>query len=170
MKKSYVLAVVVALVVGLAALTLGRPAVAEPQTVDFKATLDGYHETPAISTTGTGTFTAKLSHDGSTLEYELTYSGLETNTLFAHIHLGQPSVAGGVSAFLCGGGGKPACPNTEGTVTGTVSAADVIGPIPQGISAGEFDELLKAMRSGVTYANVHTVSHPGGEIRGDINR
>jgi hypothetical protein len=53
-------------------------------------------------------------------------------------------------------------------VTGTVEAADVIGPGGQGISAGEFAEFLRALRSGNTYANVHTVTFPGGEIRGQI--
>ena len=70
--------------------------------------------------------------------------------------------------FLCGGGGKPACPNTEATITGTVTAANVIGPAGQGISAGQFDEAIRAMRSGLAYANVHTVSFPSGEIRGQL--
>lgn len=110
-----------------------------------------------------------MSADGTTLSYTLSYSGLEgTTTLFAHIHFGQRDVAGGVAAFLCGGGGKPACPNTAGTVSGTVVAADVIGPAGQGIAAGEFGELLTAMGDGITYANAHTNKHPGGEIRGQI--
>jgi len=54
-------------------------------------------------------------------------------------------------------------------VSGTVVAADVIGPVGQGIAAMELDEILKAMRSGVAYANVHTNNHPTGEIRGQIN-
>jgi hypothetical protein len=44
----------------------------------------------------------------------------------------------------------------------------VIGPAGQGIAAGEFEEILRAMRSGVTYVNDHTDKHPGGEIRGLI--
>ena len=46
---------------------------------------------------------------------------------------------------------------------------DIIGPAGQGITAGEWGELVAAIRSGVTYANVHTTAHPGGEIRGQIN-
>jgi hypothetical protein len=76
-------------------------------------------------------------------------------------------VNGGVATFLCGGGGKPACP-PSGTVTGTISASDVIGPASQGIAAGELDALVRAMRHGVTYANVHTDKFPDGEIRGQI--
>jgi hypothetical protein len=55
-------------------------------------------------------------------------------------------------------------------VTGTVTAADVVGPTGQGVSPGEFEEILDAMRAGVTYANVHTTKIPGGEIRGQIGR
>ena len=93
---------------------------------------------------------------------------LEAPVLFAHIHFGQRSVNGGVAAFLCGGGSKPACPQS-GTVTGTIVPTDVIGPVGQGIAAGEFDELVAAIRAGRAYANVHSTKFPGGEVRGQIN-
>jgi len=44
----------------------------------------------------------------------------------------------------------------------------VIGPSGQGIAAGEFAELIRAIKGGRTYANVHSRSFPGGEIRGKI--
>ena len=107
--------------------------------------------------------------DDSSMEFELTYEDLEgTVTTQAHVHLGNKSDSGGVSYFLCGGGGRPACTPTSGTFTGTVTAADIIGPTGQGIAPGEFAEVLRATRAGVTYANVHTNKHPGGEIRGQI--
>lgn len=37
-----------------------------------------------------------------------------------------------------------------------------------GIAAGEFDELILAIREGATYVNVHTTGRPGGEVRGQI--
>lgn len=148
---------------------LGPLAAGQPGEKRFKATLNGFQEAPANSTTGTGEFRARLDAAETTLTYEIEYSGLEgTSTTAAHVHLGQRAVNGGVSFFLCGGGGKPACPATQGTVTGAVTAADVIGPVGQGIAAGEFAEIVAAMRNGVTYANVHTDKHPGGEIRGQI--
>jgi hypothetical protein len=142
----------------------------------FSAKLTGFQEVPAISTAASGTFRATL--DGEELSYTLSYSGIEGGTAFAaHIHLGQPGVNGGISAFLCGGGDKPACPATEGTVAGVIDPADIVGPAGQGIAPGEFDELIRAMRAGVTYANVHSMgatpplpSFPGGEIRGQIKR
>jgi hypothetical protein len=132
------------------------------------ARLIGYEEVPAISTEGNGKFKAKISSDE--IQFQLRYSDLEGgNVLFAHIHLGQFTANGGVSAFLCGGGSKPACPQIQpATVTGTITPADVIGPTGQGIAAGEFDELVEAIEAGVTYANVHTTQFPGGEIRGQI--
>jgi hypothetical protein len=133
----------------------------------FKARLQGFQETPAISSTGRGEFTASIR--GDAIDWELSYEGLEgTPTTAAHVHLGQKAVAGGVSFFLCGGGGKPACTNTSGSFSGTATAADVIGPTAQGVAAGEIAEMIRAMRAGKTYANVHTGKHPGGEIRGQI--
>ena len=51
---------------------------------------------------------------------------------------------------------------------GVITAANVIGPAGQGIAAGEFAELIRAIKGGRTYANVHSSSFPGGEIRGKI--
>jgi CHRD domain len=136
---------------------------------DFEARLKGFNEVPAVSTEASGRFEAEI--DDETIEYELSFGGLSAPVLFAHIHLGQKDANGGVSAFLCGGGGKPACPQ-EGTVEGTIVPADVVGPATQGIAPGEFDELVEAIEEGVTYANVHSMApagFPGGEIRGQID-
>lgn len=130
--------------------------------------LSGYHEVPAISSSGTGSFKAEIAENGQSIAYELRYSGLATAVSAAHIHFAQRDVNGGVSAFLCGGGGKPACPQS-GTVTGTIVAADVVGPAAQGIAAGELAELIAAIRAGRTYVNVHTATYPGGEIRAQLN-
>jgi hypothetical protein len=138
----------------------------------FSAKLTGFEETPSESTPGHGSFRARIV-GGDTIHYTLHYEDFEAaegNTLFAHIHFGQRGVAGGVSAFLCGGGNKPPCTPTEGTIEGDIVASDVIGPAGQGIAAGEFDELITAMRKGYTYANVHTTLNQPGLIRGQIHR
>jgi hypothetical protein len=90
------------------------------------------------------------------------------SALAAPIHFAQTSVSGAVVAFLCGGGGKPAYPAVWGTVTGTIVAADVLAVPTQGIAAGDLGAVLRAVRAGVTYANVDSVAFPGGEIRGQI--
>ncbi len=131
-----------------------------------KGSLDGYQETPSISTAGRGDFRAEV--DGTTIRFRLRYEGLEGGAVAAaHLHLGQQHVAGAVIAFLCGGGGKPACP-ASGTVEGTIVAADVIGPSAQGIAAGQYDELVRGVKAGAVYANVHTATYPAGEIRGQV--
>ena len=56
---------------------------------------------------------------------------------------------------------------TPGTVTGTVTAADVVIDA-QGISPGEFGKVLRAIVNQDTYVNVHTTRLPGGEIRGQL--
>jgi hypothetical protein len=154
----------------LLALGIGSYAVAGGGKDHLKADdLTGLQENPDISTTGTGTFEARIDDDAQTITYELSISALEGGApLQAHIHFGKRAVNGGVAAFLCGGGDKPACP-ADGTVAGVVDAADVIGPGGQGIAAGEFDELVAAMRAGHSYVNVHTPTWPGGEIRAQVN-
>jgi hypothetical protein len=131
-----------------------------------KARLNGFREVPPISTTGEGEFEAKV--DDLAIVYELTYVGLESPAFQAHIHFGQERHNGGVIAFLCGGGDKPPCPQFAGTVTGVIDPSDIIGPTNQGIEPGSFEEAVRALLSGITYANVHTDRFPGGEIRGEI--
>jgi hypothetical protein len=163
MKKLLLGAAVVLVVVGL--LVAVAPARDGDRGRSLDTKLHGFSEVPAVSTTARGDFKAKLR--GDSIEFRLRYRDLEAPVRFAHIHFGQEDVNGGVAAFLCGGGSKPACPQS-GTVTGTVTASDVIGPTDQGIAAGELDELVRAMKAGVAYANVHSDKFPGGEIRGQI--
>ena len=164
---------VVALIVGaFAVLAVGSYATADSgkknvSTGPMSGYLEGAPSGP-VSSSATGSFEATIDDASSEINFRLTYDGLEAPVLFAHIHFGQRSVNGGVAAFLCGGGGKPACPQS-GTVTGTIVPTDVIGPVAQGIAAGEFDELVAALRAGRAYANVHSTKFPGGEVRGQIN-
>jgi hypothetical protein len=135
--------------------------------------LTGYEEVPAISTAASGDFRATLRASQGEIAYRLSYTALSGNVTQAHIHFGQMSVNGGISAFLCsnlgnGPAGTQACPPGPATVEGTIRPADVVGPTEQGIAPGEFDELIDAIRAGVTYANVHSTTHPMGEIRAQL--
>lgn len=155
----------VAAVAASVALVIGA-AVAMAVRTNADAQLNGYKEVPAISTTGGGRFSAEIGN--GKVDYTLRYGDLEGgDVLFAHIHLGRPATNGGVAAFLCGGGSKPACPQS-GTVTGVIVASDVVGPVEQGIDPGEFDELKRAIKAKSTYVNVHTETFPTGEIRGNL--
>jgi hypothetical protein len=142
--------------------------------------LSGYQEVPAISTTGNGTFKARIDRNGQQISYRLTYADLESSVTQAHIHIGQRAVNGAIVAFLCSNlpnppAGTPACPPAPGTVEGTIEPADVRDttaanpPVGgQGIEAGAFDELVDAIKARVTYANVHSTKWPGGEIRAQL--
>ena len=143
--------------------------------------LTGYEEVPSVSTTGNGTFNARISNDESRIDWELSYSDLEGAVQQAHIHLGNVGVNGGITVFLCtnlgnGPAGTQPCPAPPATISGTILAADVSPNIPatqaarnQGLNTGEIDELIRAIRAGATYVNVHSTTWPGGEIRSQID-
>src|SRR5262245_45698372 len=163
----------VSVVIGLL-LAVGAFAVsAHDNDNRVRARMSPSQEVPAVSSQASGDFEARIEDNSVT--FKMSYEGLEGgNTLFAHIHLGQRSVNGGVMTFLCGGGTKPTpCPNVSGTVEGTITAADILttGANPPGsqqLPAGAFDEFVSALRNGTAYVNVHTVASPGGEIRGQV--
>jgi hypothetical protein len=172
MKKLWFAVVALFCVCALASAT-------EKEKSRLSATLVGINETPAtVITNATGTFKATLNDD-STLTYTLTYNNLSSAVLQSHIHIGATKISGGVSIFLCsnlgnGPAGTPACPDDathSGTVSRTVSAADVVGgAAAQGVPAGDFQDVVRAIASRVTYVNVHSRNFPAGEVRGAIQQ
>jgi CHRD domain len=59
------------------------------------------------------------------------------------------------------------CP-PSGTITGTITEADVIAVPAQGVMVGDLPGIIRAIRNGAAYVNVHTTSFPTGEIRGQL--
>lgn len=159
----------------LAAPTLADPSRDHSRRGDrIEARLKGFAEVPAVSSGASGRFKARIDHASMSLSYELSFSGLEGDVRQAHIHFGQHGVNGGVMVWLCQtavnvspGALTPQCPQS-GTVSGVVSAADVIGPAAQGIDATQFAEMAKAIGAGVAYVNVHSSKFLAGEIRGQL--
>jgi hypothetical protein len=149
------------------------PALASAERIQTR--LSGYEEVPAVSTLASGEFRAMISPDETFIDYELTYSGLQAPVTQAHIHFAQPAVNGGIVVWLCGTAalpgpaGTPSCPES-GTVSGTIFAAQVVGSATpsQQLTAGDWAEVIDAIRAGSAYSNVHTLVSPGGEIRGQI--
>jgi hypothetical protein len=135
---------------------------------EFRAELKGRNEVPLTLSDARGTLELKVNDTDTSVHFTLEYSGLQTTVLFAHIHVGQPTFNGGVTVFFCGGGGRPACPQS-GTVEGDITANDVLAITTQQLEANNLAKLLAAIRAGKTYANVHTMTSPGGEIRGQIH-
>lgn len=167
MRRTFLAALGITFVLAAGAATAQGP-------IDIIANLRGFDEVPAITSFGGGTLTATLSEDLTELNWELTYSGLSAPVTQAHIHFAQPGVNGGIMVFFCsnldnGPSGTPLCPDS-GTLSGTFTAADIVNSAAtQGIPAGNFFRFQRALRQGVTYANVHTTRFPGGEIRGQVN-
>jgi len=165
------------LIVCVVVLVAGATIVLSQGFKNISEVLTGYEETPqAISTEGNGVLRARISNDETQIQYELTYSDLESAVTQAHIHFGAKGTTGGISMWLCSNLASPPtppgvqpCPTPSGTITGTLTTADVVGPSGQGIAAGEFAEVIRAMRAGATYVNIHTVNRPGGEIRKQID-
>jgi CHRD domain len=160
-------------IVGLLALVTTAAASADESALNMRARLSGLNEVPPKATMGEGTFSAKA--EKGVIHYTLTYSGLSTPALQAHLHFGQPAVNGGIFVFLCsnlgnGPAGTPACPAGGGTVTGTITAADILTVVPdQGVNAGDLATALRIIEAGDAYANVHTTRFPAGEIRGQVH-
>jgi len=156
---------------------------------DLQARLSGFNEVHfipgppaalrgAISTAASGEFVADIDEQNKIIHYELSYRNLEGSVTQGHIHFGQRHTVGGIVVWLCQTASAPAPPTVaaltplcpaEGTVTGTITPAQVLDQTAQGIEAGAFDELVQAIRAGATYANVHSALFPPGEIRDQIS-
>jgi hypothetical protein len=147
----------------------------------FSAVLTGDGEVPAVSTDASGTLTIDIDEADERIEWELTYSGLQDDTTTgddvtqAHIHFGQPFVAGGIVLWFCkttqttAPAGTQTCPQTETAhLSGVFTPASVTVPGTQQIAAGDFDAVVAAIRKGFAYGNVHTVTTGSGEIRGQL--
>jgi hypothetical protein len=153
--------------------------------------LSGLEETTAtIQTPASGEFKATISEDGTSIKYEETWRNLSSTITQSHIHFGRPGLSGGIVLWLCYNPNPPAntkaptgvptpqlCPTgNPATITGTLTEADVVaspavaGGPNQGIDTGAegFAEMVKAIRTGSAYVNVHSVDHPSGEIRGRL--
>ena len=169
MRRNHVLMLIAALMLPAAA------AYAKPVT--FTASpLTQALEVPPTGSTATGSATIVLDPTANTLAVHVTFSGLTSNTIMAHIHccLASPFVTGvnvGVATTV------PAFPGFPlGVTSGTydhvldLTSASSYNPafvtLQGGTVAGAEAALIKGIQNGETYLNIHTVNFPGGEIRG----
>ncbi len=113
----------------------------------LKGNLQGIQQTPTNNSKASGVVIVK--YDMTTKEVRLygDYAGLTTTITEAHIHRGQPGVAGPIVVPLANTG------DTTGALSGT-------GTLTQ----PQEDSLL----AGNMYANVHSTTYPAGEIRAQL--
>jgi len=155
----------------LAALCAAYPALADREGNVLKARLLGNNEVPAVSTAAQGDLQVRIARDGTSIAYELNFSGLQGQVRQAHIHVAQRNVNGAIVLWLCGTATNPGpagtqtCPQ-EGKVVGTLTQADLQPSATQQVTM--LADVIEAIQDGVAYANVHTDLSPGGEIRGQI--
>jgi hypothetical protein len=154
------IAIAAALMVG----TLARPDLAHGDEL-FKATLNGEQEVPPFQSGTTGRVKIRINSTETAGEFTLTVNdGWRVQQ--AHIHCGEPGVNGPVVVFLAGLHAPGFDVDGEWVSNATFTDANMVNRETEcGASLGD---LISAMRAGKTYANVHTVTHPGGEIRGLI--
>jgi CHRD domain/PEP-CTERM motif len=144
-------------------------------SIVFTAALSGANENPPNGSPGTGTVTLVLDPVAQTLQLNVTFSGLTSNDVAAHIHccLGSPLAPGNIGVATA----VPALPGfplgvTSGTYTSPVF--DLTQPTiynPAFVTAeGGLSQAEAALIAGIeneeTYFNIHTVNFGGGEIRG----
>ncbi len=128
----------------------------------FEAKLSGKDVAPAVETKAKGEADFKLSKDGKELTYILKVKDIE-NVTAAHIHTGMKGENGGPVAGLFAGPKKDGKFSGE-IAKGTITDKDLIGPL-----AGKtIGDLVKLIKDGGAYVNVHTEKYPDGEVRGQI--
>lgn len=126
----------------------------------FQAKLSASEEVPAVKSDAKGDF--KLTVYKKELSYELNAEEI-MNPTAAHIHRGKKGENGPPIAGLFGG------PAKEGKFSGVLA----VGTITEKSLLGDFKgksiaDLVRLLRSGNAYVNIHTDTFPAGEIRGQI--
>lgn len=129
----------------------------------FIATLSGDQEVPPIDTQMNGRVKIRVNDDASAAEFTLTVNnGVRVQQ--AHIHCGAPGANGPIVVWLAGFRAEGWDIDGQWVGNTTFTDANIVEP-----SCGTtVADLVQSMQAGMTYANVHTVAHPGGEIRGNI--
>jgi CHRD domain len=123
------------------------PVLADPTS--FKVPLTGAQCVPPVDTTGSGT--ADLTYDPATrvVTWNISYAGLSSASTMAHFHGPAKQGQNAPPVIWLSTQGSPPTNPMKGTATLTPDQA-------KQFSAGEW------------YVNVHSQSHPAGEIRGQV--
>jgi hypothetical protein len=142
-----------------------QPAAQQQQPAqEFTANLTGDAEVPPVTTNATGTADFTLNEDGDEMSYDIEVEDLEGATV-AHIHQGGENENGDPVVWLANE--TEPTDEIDGTLeSGDFTAEDFVGPL----QGQNMSDLVDIMAGGQAYANVHTESNPGGEIRGTIEQ
>ena len=130
------------------ALVVAGPAIAQDGGRPITVTLSGAEEVAAADPDGFGTFNAQINPGQRQVCYQLTASDIEPATA-AHIHRGEPGVAGPVVVPLA----APSGGSSAGCVTISRELAKDLIQNPDDF-----------------YVNVHNAPFPGGAIRAQLSK
>jgi hypothetical protein len=137
-------------------------------TLTYVAILDGPSENPVNPSLGTGTATLVVDTAANSASLTVSFGGLDSPTVAAHIHccVAPPAnvgVAIGSNGFPTGVP-QGSFSNTYDLLDATIYDAAFLANA--GSASGARDALLAALASGQAYYNIHTAASQGGEIRG----
>jgi hypothetical protein len=128
----------------------------------FTANMSGGNEVPPVDTKATGKTTFRTANNDTIIKYKINVTGFSDAT-GAHIHMGKAGANGDVVVDLLKASKKN--PTKLGmAIRGNITDSSLTGPLKGKTLA----DLISAIKSGDAYVNVHTPSHPDGEIRGPI--
>ncbi len=142
-------------------LVVGLAATAFAAQKSFKAMLSGSESVPVVETMAKGDATFTLIKDEKALSYYVTVSDIEDVTA-AHIHLGKKGENGPPVALITN---EKRAGKFSGTLAeGTITKKELMGPM----MGKSVEDLVKQIKKGNAYLNVHTDKYPNGEIRAQI--
>ncbi len=153
MKTRFFLMILAVLSLAALGMASGKP---------YKVMLSGSGEVPSVSTPAKGEAVFEFDKAGKELKYKVTVSDIE-NVTAAHVHLGMKGKEGPPVAPIDIKGKKEG--GFSGTLAeGTITDKDLVGPM----KGKPVKDLMKEIKTGDLYVNVHTVKYPNGELRGQI--
>lgn len=135
----------------------------EPQE-QYVAQLSASNEVPANPSTAIGRVVLLVNRDASAAEYSVEVDGLSAGIQGGHFHRGPAGANGPVIlSFFFDSSGNPTNSVTPGTTDLEINKA-----IARTLTKSQLDVILADLRAGNLYANVHTPTRPGGEVRGQM--
>jgi len=150
------------LLVIVAVLATAVTSVAEAKDT-FKAKLTGDQEVPPVATDTAGRAKIQINKTQTEGEFTLTVNdGVRVTQ--SHLHCAPAGVNGPIVVFLAGL--HAAGLNVDGKWISNATFTDT--SIINTACGSTVAALAASMQAGNVYVNVHTVAHPAGEVRGQV--
>jgi hypothetical protein len=151
---------------------------------NYNTILSGSQQVPPVKTNATGTASFELLDDNKTIHYQIKTLDVP-NITGIHLHQGKVGENGDIVVNLYNNSKQNIFLKENETkisqivsnsvkingnvqssflASGTINNSDLKGPL----YGKSISDLINLIKSKNAYVNVHSQSHPDGEIRGDI--